>query len=88
MSALGPEHPDVDPSLNYLAELYGAQGRYVAAEHFYRRSLHVRETHFGPDHLAVAGSLENLARLYRVMGRLDDSKTLADRAAAIRAQAR
>jgi tetratricopeptide (TPR) repeat protein len=55
---LGPEHPDVDPSLNYLAELYGAQGQYVAAEHFYRRSLHIRETHFGPHHVAVAGPLE------------------------------
>jgi hypothetical protein len=86
-NALGPDHPDLDPSLNYLADLYGARGQYVAAEYFYRRSLHVRELHLGRDHVAVAGCLENLARLYGVMGRGDDARRVSERATAIRSKA-
>ena len=37
--ALGKDHPDVAASLNNLAELYRAQGRYADAEPLYRRSL-------------------------------------------------
>ena len=35
--ALGPDHPDVATSLNNLAELYEAQGRYADAEPLYKR---------------------------------------------------
>jgi hypothetical protein len=83
---MGSEHPDLDSTLNYLAELHGAQAQFMAAEYFYRRSLRIRETHFGVDHAAVASSLESLSRLYRVMGRPEDAKTLSDRAARIRAR--
>ena len=35
----GPDHPHVAASLNNLAELYRAQGRYADAEPLYERSL-------------------------------------------------
>jgi tetratricopeptide (TPR) repeat protein len=85
---LGPEHPDLDQSLNYLAELYGAQEQYVAAEHYYRRSLAIRERYLGPVHPAVARSLQSISRLYTLMGRLEDARKLADRAAKIRGRLR
>ena len=37
--ALGPDHPDVATSLNNLAGLYHAQGRYAKAEPLYQRAL-------------------------------------------------
>jgi tetratricopeptide (TPR) repeat protein len=41
--ALGPEHPDVATSLNNLAVLYQAQGRYADAELLCKRSLAILE---------------------------------------------
>src|SRR5262245_55416430 len=38
-TALGPEHRDVATSLNSLANLYQAQGRYGDAEPLYQRTL-------------------------------------------------
>ena len=52
--ALGPDHPDVAQSLNNLAELYQAQGRYAEAEPLYKRALAIREKALGPDHPDVA----------------------------------
>ena len=40
--ALGPDHPDVAASLNNLAELYRAQGKYADAEPLYQRALVIR----------------------------------------------
>ena len=36
---LGPEHPDTLISVNNLADLYKAQGRYGEAEPLFRRAL-------------------------------------------------
>jgi hypothetical protein len=47
---LGPEHPDTLASLNNLANLYQAQGRYGEAEPLYRRALAVMEKVLGPEH--------------------------------------
>ena len=44
----GPEHPDTAMSLNNLAELYRAQGRYGDAEPLHRRALAIREEALGP----------------------------------------
>ena len=52
--ALGPDHPRCRASLNNLAELYRAQGRYADAEPLYKRSLAIREKALGPDHPDVA----------------------------------
>ena len=46
--ALGPDHPDVATSLNNLAVLYQAQGRYGEAEPLYQRALAIREKALGP----------------------------------------
>ncbi|MGH8742231.1 MAG: tetratricopeptide repeat protein, partial [Burkholderiales bacterium] len=66
------------------AELYAAQQQFVAAEHYYRRSLAIREAHLGADHAAVASALEKISRLYILMGRMEDAKGLSERAARIR----
>ena len=56
--ALGPEHPQVATSLNNLAELYQAQGKYGDAEPLYKRSLAIIEKALGPEHPQVTASSE------------------------------
>jgi tetratricopeptide (TPR) repeat protein len=74
-------------SLNNLASLYYAQGRYADAETLYTRSLAIREKVYGPDHPDVALSLNNLAELYRVQGRYPEAEPLYKRSLAIREKA-
>ncbi len=45
-----PEHPYLAASLNNLAGIYDAQGRYSEAEPLYRRSLEIRERLKGSGH--------------------------------------
>ena len=71
-------------SLNNLADLYQAMGRYAEAEPLYRRSLEIREKQLGRDHPDVATSLNNLANLYRAMGRYAEAEPLYRRSLAIR----
>ncbi len=85
---LGPEHPDVAQSLNNLAALYRAQGKYAEAEPLYKRSLAIWEKALGPEHTLVAQSLENLAHLLRKTGRGNEAAKLEARAKAIRAKRR
>jgi tetratricopeptide (TPR) repeat protein len=47
---LGPNHPDVALSLNNLATLYVAQGRYQEAEPLYAQAASIYEKVLGPDH--------------------------------------
>jgi len=47
---LGPEHPNTAKSLNNLAALYKAQGKYEQAELLYQRALAIREQVLGPEH--------------------------------------
>ena len=75
--------PDVAQSLNNLAQLYHAEGRYTDAEPLYKRSLAIREKTLGPDHPDVAASLNNLAELYRNQGRYADAEPLYKRSLAI-----
>jgi tetratricopeptide (TPR) repeat protein len=75
----------VAQSLNNLAELYQAQGRYTQAELLYKRSLAIWEKALGPEHPLVAQSLENYAVLLREMNRLAEAERLEARAKAIRA---
>ena len=46
---LGPEHPDTLASVNNLAGLYEATGRYEAAEPLYQRALEASERVLGPE---------------------------------------
>ena len=73
-------------SLNNLALLYKAQGRYAEAEPLYQRSLAIREKALGPEHPAVATSLENYADLLRKTGRVSEATEMEARAKTIRAK--
>ncbi len=84
--ALGPDHPDVAASLNNLAELYRAQGKYAEAEPHYQRALVIREKALGPEHRDVAQGLENYAALLRETGRGTEATKLEARVKAIRAR--
>ena len=85
-TALGPEHPEVATSLNNLAALYKAQGRYAEAEPLYRRSLAIKEKALGPEHPSVATILANYAALLRETGRPKKAAKMEARAQAIRAK--
>jgi len=73
-------------SLNNLALLYKAQGRYAEAEPLYQRALAIREKALGPEHPDVATSLENYADLLRKTGRVSEATKMETRAKAIRAK--
>ncbi len=73
-------------SLNNLAMLYQAQGRYAEAEPLYKRSLAIGEKALGPEHPNVAGSLENYSVLLSETGRGSEAVKLEARAKAIRAK--
>ncbi len=77
---LGPEHPDVATSLNNLAELYRATGRYAEAEPLYQRAIAIAETTLGPEHPDLAIWLNNLANLYQATGRYAEAEPLLKRA--------
>ncbi len=66
-------------SLNNLAELYRAQGRYAQAEPLYPRSLAIREKALGPEHPHVAASLSSLALLYKCRGGYGEDEPLPKR---------
>ena len=63
-------------SLNNLAALYRAQGRYAEAEPLYKRALAIGEKTLGPEHPEVATSLKNLRLLYRAQGRDAEAEPL------------
>ena len=71
-------------SLNNLADLYHAQGRYADAEPLLKRSLAIKEKVFGSDNPDVAASLNNLAELYRAQGRYADAEPLFERSLAVK----
>ena len=60
----GDGDPRLPVSLNNLAELYRAQGKYADAEPLHKRALSIRENHLGPEHRDAAESLSNLALVY------------------------
>ncbi len=84
--AFGPDDVRLAASLNNLAELYRAQGRYADAEPLYKRALAIREKALGPEHPHVAQSLENYAGLLRETGRGTEAAKTEARAKAIRAK--
>ena len=73
-------------SLNNLALLYKAQGRYAEAEPLYQRALAIREKALGPEPPDVATSLENYADLLRKTGRVSEATKMQARAKAIGAK--
>ena len=63
-------------SLNNLAGLYHAQGKYAEAEPHFKRALAIREKVLGAEHPKVAGSLNNLAALYDAQGKYGEAEPL------------
>ncbi len=84
---LGPQDPRLATTLNNLALLYDAQGKYAEAEPLYKRALAIREQVLGPEHRSVATSLSNLAELYKAQGKYAEAEPLYKRSLAIREKA-
>ncbi len=82
----GNPDPRLATSLNNLAELYRAQGRYAQAGPRYRRALAIREKALGPEHPDVAAVLENYAALLHKLNRDAEADKMEARAQAIRAK--
>ena len=85
---LGPEHPAVATTLNYLGGLYGTQGRYAEVEPLIKRALAIREKALGPEHPDVAASLHGLALLYQARAQYAAAEPLYKRALGILEKAR
>ncbi len=79
----GPQAPRLATSLNNLAELYRAQGKYAEAEPLHKRALAISEKALGPEHPHVATSLNNLAALYNAQGKYAEAEPLYKRSLAI-----
>jgi CHAT domain-containing protein/tetratricopeptide (TPR) repeat protein len=79
----GDKHPEYATAISWLANVYGAQGRYAEAERLYKRSLAIREKALGPEDPLVANSLNSLADLYRYAGRFAEAELLLKRALAM-----
>jgi tetratricopeptide (TPR) repeat protein len=87
---LGEEHPDVAGSLNNLAALLEAQGKYDEAEPLYRQSLAIdrkvsvlmyvclfhrtSSQVYGDEHPEVATDLNNLAVLLEAQGKYNEAE--------------
>ncbi len=84
---LGPDHPQLAPLLNNLAELYRNHGRYADAAPHFKRSLAIAEKALGPNHPDVAAILNNLAALRVDEGRLTEAEPLYRRSLSIREKA-
>jgi len=76
----GPEHPNFAASLEGLASIYEAQGRYIEAEDAYKRTLAINEKHFGQDHPQVATTLNYLVGLYLSQRRYVEAEPLLKKA--------
>ena len=61
--------PRLVASLNKLAQLYYAQGKFNQAEPLYKRALEISEMILGPDHPDLATTLSNLAAVYDAQGK-------------------
>lgn len=81
---LGPWHPEVAFTLNYLASIHQQEGRAESARSAYERALAIREKAFGPESLEVAKSLNNLAEWRRERSDFAGARPLLLRALAIR----
>ena len=81
---LGAEHPDTLASVNNLAFLYQAQGRYGEADPLFQRALAANERVLGADHPNTLTSVNNLAALYQAQGRYGEAEPLSQRALAAR----
>ena len=80
---LGMHDPRLVASLNKLAQLYYAQGKFRRAEPLYRRALEISEMILGPSHPDLAANLSNLAAVYDAQGQYSLAAPFHKRALAI-----
>ncbi len=80
----GPRDPRLAATLNDLAFLYVAQGRYTEAEPMHMQVLEIRRKTLGADHPLVAQSLEHYAVLMIDTGRDAEARWAQTFAASIR----
>jgi CHAT domain-containing protein/tetratricopeptide (TPR) repeat protein len=85
--ALGPEHPEVSPWLNRLANVWLFRGDYARAAPLIQRSLAIQEKVFGPEHPDLASLIQSLALLYVGMGQHARAEPLLRRALAVQEKA-
>ena len=79
----GPQDLRLAATLDSLAGLYRAQGKYARAEPLFKRALAIYENALGPEHPIVATDLNNLAALYQTQGKYADAEPFHKRALAI-----
>jgi tetratricopeptide (TPR) repeat protein len=75
---------DLAASLNNLAGLYRATGRYSEAEPLYQQALELRKRLLGDNHPSLATSLNNLAGLYKSTGHYNKAELLYQEALELR----
>jgi esterase/lipase superfamily enzyme len=63
-AALGPDHPDLVPTLTALADLYTKDKRYPDAEVLMKRIVNIERAVYGGRHENVLASLAKLRNLY------------------------
>lgn len=78
--AFGPKDPRFASTLNDLAEVYRADGRYNKAEPLFLQALALREETHGSESIQVAHTLNNLAALYAAQGRFAEAEKNYQRA--------
>ncbi|MDH3671668.1 MAG: ankyrin repeat domain-containing protein [Gammaproteobacteria bacterium] len=66
---LGMHDPRLVVTLNKLAQLYYAQGKFRQAEPLYKRALEISAIVLGPEHPDLATNLSNLAAVYDAQGK-------------------
>jgi tetratricopeptide (TPR) repeat protein len=77
-------HKNLANSLNNLAALYFAEGKYAAAESYYKEALATyKRLSKGEDFENVAAALNNLAALYRSQGKYSEAEPLTKEALAM-----
>jgi tetratricopeptide (TPR) repeat protein len=71
-------------SLNNLAAIYHAQGKFAMAEEIYTRSLGLKKELFGEESVDYALNLQNLAACYSAKGRYDEAEKMFSESLSIR----
>ena len=83
MQTRRPGNTLVATTLNNLAALYRAQGKYAEAEPLFKRTLVIYEKALGPEHAHVAPSLNGLAKVFSAQGNCVKAEPLFKRVLAI-----
>ena len=73
---LGEEHPETLTSMNNLAVLYRAEGKYPQAEPLYMRVVEVQRRVLGADHPNMLLTMNGLALLYGLQGKNEQAGKL------------